>query len=98
MAVPRFEWDERKDASNRRKHRVSFEEAQGVFSDEQALLRDDPDHSESEDRFVLLGFSRNLRLLVVHHTYRVEDDVIRIISARRATGVEKRQYFERWYT
>jgi len=95
MSVPRFEWDERKNASNRLKHRVSFEEAQAVFSDEQALLLNDPDHSETEERFILLGFS-GARILVVHHTYRGDDNVIRIISARRATGAEKRQYTEEW--
>jgi uncharacterized protein len=66
----RFEWDERKNRENQRKHRVSFEDAQSVFLDEAALLIDDPDHSDAEDRFVLLGLNSPLRLLVVCHCYR----------------------------
>jgi len=92
----RFEWDARKDAANRRKHGVSFVEAETVFSDEDALLLDDPGHSTSEDRFVLLGLSSVLRLLVVSHTYREGDDIIRLISARKATRVERAQYDQRW--
>lgn len=64
MAEPRFEWDPRKNAANKRKHGVSFEEAQTVFADEHALLLDDPDHSEAEDRFILLGLSAAFRILV----------------------------------
>ena len=70
MAAPRFEWDPRKDAENQRKHRISFEEAQSVFADEHALLLDDPDHSTTEDRFILVGLSSAFRVLVVVHTYR----------------------------
>ena len=92
----RFAWDQAKDLENQRKHRVSFEEAKTVFVDEHALLLDDPDHSDEEQRFVLLGVSGNLRLLVVCHCYREADDVIRIISARKAVSVERRQYEERW--
>ena len=89
MPALRFEWDNRKAAANLRKHGVSFEEARSVFFDEQARLIDDPDHSEEEDRFVLLGLSGALRLLLVCHCYRSEGEVIRIISARRAThGIE----------
>lgn len=91
----RFEWDERKNASNRKKHKVSFEEARTSFFDEDALLRDDPDHSDLEDRFVLLGMSSTLRILVVCHCLREEGDVIRIISARKATRHEQSQYRER---
>jgi uncharacterized protein len=87
-----FEWDDRKNLANKRKHRVSFEEAQTVFYDEEALLRDDPDHSEGEDRFILLGLSAALRTLVVCHCYRKADQVIRIISARKATRSEGRDY------
>ncbi len=61
----KFEWDSKKAASNLRKHGVSFEDAQTVFADENAKLIDDPDHSEEEDRFVLLGLSSSLRLLIV---------------------------------
>jgi len=92
----RFEWDARKDAANRRKHGISFVEAETVFSDENALLLDDPGHSASEDRFVLLGLSSVLRLLVVSHTYREGDDIIRLISARKATRAERAQYDQRW--
>jgi uncharacterized DUF497 family protein len=69
MAAPRFEWDPRKDAENQRKHRISFEEAKGVFADEHAVLLDDPDHSATEERFVLMGLSAAFRVLVVVHTY-----------------------------
>jgi uncharacterized DUF497 family protein len=90
-----FEWDLRKNASNRRKHGISFEEAQTVFGDENALFMADPDHSIDEDRFILLGLSERLRILVVCHCYRESDDVIRIISARKATRSEQMQYRER---
>ena len=92
MPALRFEWDNRKTAANLRKHGVSFEEARSVFFDEQARLIDDPDHSEEEDRFVLLGLSGALRLLLVCHCYRSEGEVIRIISARRATRTEAKFY------
>jgi uncharacterized protein len=90
-----FSWDARKNASNRKKHGISFEEAQTVFEDENALLIDDPDHSIDEDRFILLGLSARPRILVVCHCYREQDDVIRIISARKATRPEQIQYLER---
>lgn len=88
----RFEWDPSKAQVNLRKHKVSFEDARSVFSDERALLIDDPDHSELEDRFVLLGLSRSLRVLVVVHCYRAEGRVIRIISARKADADEQALY------
>jgi uncharacterized DUF497 family protein len=91
MSQIRFEWDPRKARSNAQKHGVSFEEAQSVFLDEQALLFEDPQPRHEEDRFVLLGLSASLRLLVVVHALR-ERDVIRIISARKATRLETRQY------
>ena len=90
--VLRFEWDPKKAAANLRKHGVSFEDAQTVFADENAKLIDDPDRSEEEDRFVLLGLSSNLRLLVVCHCYRSEGNVIRIVSARKAEGHERDSY------
>jgi uncharacterized DUF497 family protein len=96
MAELRFEWDPRKDAANQRKHGVSFEEAVTVFSDERALLLDDPDHSADEDRFILLGLSASLRALVVCHCYREAEDVIRIVSARKATRAERAEYERRW--
>ena len=91
----RFEWDAQKSEANRRKHGVSFEEAVTVFSDDQAILIADPEHSEAEDRFALLGLSADLRALVVCHCYRFEE-VIRIISARRASRREREQYAKRW--
>ena len=87
----RFDWDPRKASSNERKHGVSFEEARSVFFDEQALLLEDPQPHHEEERFVLLGVSASLRILVVIHALR-EEDVIRIISARKATGLETREY------
>jgi hypothetical protein len=96
VAELRFEWDPDKSAANARKHGVTFEEAESVFADEQALLIDDPDHSEAEERFVLLGLSARLRVLVVVHCYREDDAVIRIVSARKATKPERQRYNERW--
>jgi uncharacterized DUF497 family protein len=92
MSTLRFEWDDRKAAANAKKHSVTFEEAKSVFVDEQAKLIDDPDHSEDEDRFVLLGLSSALRLLLVCHCYRRDGNVIRIISARKATARESQSY------
>ena len=92
----RFEWDERKNVLNQRKHGVSFDEAETVFLDDQALLLDDPDDTRREDRFILLGLSAAMRVLVVCHCYRASGDVIRLISARKATATERRGYFERW--
>ena len=88
----KFIWDKDKAEANSRKHRVSFNEAQTVFYDPNARMIFDPDHSEEEDRFILLGFSSHLRILVVIHCYREEDAVIRIISARKANRYEQRQY------
>lgn len=89
-----FEWNSRKAAENRRKHRVSFEEAKSAFLDENARVIADSDHSADEDRFILLGLSIQLRLLVVVHCYRESENVIRIISARKADASERRQYSE----
>lgn len=89
-----FSWDERKDRENQKKHGVSFNEAKTAFYDENARLTHDPDHSAEEDRFILLGFSAALRMLVVCHCYREEDRVIRIISARKATKKEQKCYRE----
>jgi len=87
-----FVWDENKNQSNQKKHKVNFKEAKSVFFDENARLIDDPDHSENEERFILLGMSFSLRLLVVVHAYRENDEVIRIISARKATKNESKIY------
>ena len=89
----RFEWDPEKNEINKRKHQVSFEEAQTVFYDEEAKVIDDPEHSADEERFIILGFSKRANLLVVCHCYRASETVIRIISARKATKTEMRQYF-----
>ena len=88
----RFAWDDAKAQENLRKHGVSFEEASTVFADGNARLKHDPDHSREEDRFILLGFSSKLRLLLVCHAYRESDEVIRIISARKAMPNERTQY------
>jgi uncharacterized protein len=92
--VLRFEWDDAKVDENKRKHRVSFEEAQTVFYDERGLLIDDED--EEDERFVLIGLSATLRVLVVSHCYRAKDQVIRLISARKATPSERMDYERRW--
>ncbi len=94
MPELRFEWDERKNAENKRKHGVSFEEAQTVFYDDRAILIADPD--EDEERFLLLGLSTTLRTLVVCHCYRVRDEVARISSARKALKEERADYEIRW--
>ena len=88
----RFDWDEKKNRSNQRKHGVSFEEAQSVFFDEDAREFPDPDHSEAEARFLLVGRSVLLRILLICHCFREQSDVIRIISARKATGKERKVY------
>jgi len=95
MAI-RFEWDPAKSAANQKKHRVSFDEASTAFLDENGLRIEDPDHSEDEDRFVLLGLSSSLRLLLVCHCYRAKGGIIRIISARRADRQEKQEYLRRF--
>ena len=90
----RFEWDSFKNGVNGRKHGVSFEEAQTVFHDENARLIPDSDHSKEEDRFILMGVSSKLRILIVCHCYRENKSAIRIISARKATSKERAQYEE----
>lgn len=88
MAAINFEWDKRKASANARKHKVTFDEAKSVFYDERARLIDDPDHSEDEEWFVLLGMSSSARTLVVVHCYRESENTIRLISARKATRTE----------
>lgn len=89
-----FSWDPKKARSNLGKHGVSFEEAQTVFSDENGLLLDDPKHSEREARFLLMGLSSAMRIVVVSHTL-PDGDTIRIMSAREATTSESGEYLER---
>ena len=87
-----FTWDTEKAHKNARKHGISFEEAITVFADERARLIHDPDHSEQEERFILMGLSAKLRVLVIAHTYRSKDNEIRLISARKATKNEQNEY------
>ena len=87
-----FDWDENKNEINKRKHRIDFEEASTVFFDDQAILFDDPEHSEYEERFLLLGMSEYANVCIVCHCYRESDAVIRIISARKATRKEEERY------
>ncbi len=88
-----FEWDEEKNQINIRKHGISFELAQSVFFDDAALLFDDPEHSMDEDRFLIIGYARDVQIYIVSHCYR-DNDVIRIISARKATSNEKQVYLK----
>lgn len=92
MKALHFEWDDAKANANVKKHGVSFDDAKSVFLDEHAKLIPDPDHSIEEERFVLLGYSSSLKVLVVCHCYRAEGRVIRIISARKATRKEMQIY------
>ena len=87
-----FVWDENKNQRNRRKHGITFDEASTAFTDENGRVIFDPEHSEDEDRFILLGLDSSLRLLVVCHCFRENENTIRIISARKATRNEARQY------
>ena len=92
MKSIRFEWDPRKAETNERKHSVTFDEATSVFLDEFALNMSDVEHSDEEDRYLLIGASHALRVLIVCHVFRERDATIRIISARRATRLERTQY------
>ena len=94
MDMIKFEWDENKNTINKKKHNISFEEAKTVFYDEGALLIDDPEHSEDEERFIILGLSTKANLLVVCHCCRDSETVIRLISARKATTRESQQYYD----
>ena len=95
MQFIEFEWDKAKETSNQKKHGVSFEEAKTIFYDPNALLIHDSPHSDHEDRFIMLGVSHILHLLVVCHCYRKDDEIIRIISARKANKIEQKQYKEK---
>lgn len=90
----RFEWDENKNESNQKKHDVAFEDAKTVFYDDYAILFDDPEHSAEEERFLIIGLAENTGICIVSHCYRGSADIIRIISARRATKTEKSIYQE----
>ncbi|MCP4667131.1 MAG: BrnT family toxin [Deltaproteobacteria bacterium] len=91
----RFEWDERKQKTNLKKHGISFDEARTVFFDENAIQFFDPDHSEDEDRFILLGISFKHRIIVVCHCFRAHETVVRIISARKGDRDEEDAYWRR---
>ena len=91
-----FDWDPAKAAANVRKDGISFEEAETAFLDDHALILPDPDHSGEEDRFLLLGLSSALRVLVVVHCYRERATSVRLISARKAARTERAQYDARW--
>lgn len=94
MKSLQFEWDSTKALSNVKKHGITFEEARTVFDDDFARMLHDPDHSQEEERFILLGMSYTLKILTVVHCYRDQDGIIRIISARESTRNEARQYKE----
>jgi len=94
MQSLKFEWDSKKASSNKTKHQITFEEAQTVFLDSNALLIPDPEHSSTEQRFIIMGLSTENRALVVVHCFRKEKSVIRIISARKAGTKEQKTYWE----
>lgn len=93
----KFEWDDGKNYLNQQKHQVSFEEAKSVFYDERAIQFWDEDHSDYEDRFLLVGQSSTMRILLVVHCYREQESIIRIISARKATKNERQYYQQQPY-
>jgi len=93
MQVLEFDWDDQKEATNIRKHGISFREATSVFFDENAIQFLDPDHSDDEDRFLLLGLSVTLKTLVVCHCFREGETVVRIFSARKADKEEEGEYW-----
>lgn len=94
MDTLNFEWDEHKNEINKKKHGLSFETATEVFYDELAILFDDPDHSDDEERFLIIGMLKSSKFCIVSHCYRDNDNVIRLISARMATKSEIRYYQE----
>lgn len=88
-----FHWDSKKEKNNIKKHNISFEEARTIFFDENAIQFFDPDHSDEEDRFILLGMSYRLRVLIVCHCFKESDTLIRIFSARKANKDEEQEYW-----
>ncbi len=89
-----FSWDSKKAKANLKKHKVSFEEAKTVFYDPAAKIAYDPDHSNDEDRYILVGYGQSSSLLFVVHIYKESDEIIHIISARKATNRERRDFEE----
>ena len=96
MDTIRFEWDENKNRIHQKKHQISFEEAKTVFLDDAAILFDDPDHSEYEECFLIIGTTTTEKICIVSHCYRNAEGTIRIISARKATKTERQFYTDRW--
>ena len=94
MDTIQFEWDNNKNATNIKKHKISFEEASTVFYDDRAILFDDPEHSCEEERFLIIGTTMSSKICIVSHCYRDDDEIIRIISARKATKSEQNVYEE----
>ena len=94
MDIISFEWDNNKNIINQRKHKVSFEEASTVFYDDRAIIFDDPEHSYGEERFLIIGATASSKICIVSHCYRENDEIIRIISARKATKYEQNVYEE----
>jgi uncharacterized DUF497 family protein len=92
----KLEWDENKNQTNKFKHGISFEEAATVFYDEYAILFDDPDHSECEERFLIIGMSNEKGVCIISHCYRGTDEIVRIISARKATKTEQVIYSQQF--
>ena len=92
MDTIQFEWDNNKNAINIKKHKISFEEASTVFYDDKAILFDDPEHSYEEERFLIIGTTTLSKICIVSHCYREDDEIIRIISARKATKSEQTVY------
>ena len=90
----KYIWDPDKDAINIKKHGVSFAEAETVFDDVNALYKPDIEHSINEERFIIIGYSSELRLLIVCHCYKENDEIVRIISARKASNSERKEYEE----
>jgi uncharacterized protein len=88
-----FAWDSKKNVANEKKHGISFDEAKTVFYDEASIRYFDPDHSGDEDRFIMVGLSQKLRILIVCHCFRENDSIIRIISARKASKGEEDAYW-----
>ena len=91
METLKFEWDPNKNETNKKKHGLSFETAKEVFYDEFAILFDDPDHSDDEERFLIIGETKAEQICIVSHCYRDHENVIRIISARRATRTDRQK-------
>ena len=94
METLKFEWDPNKNEINKKKHGLSFETAKEVFYDEYAVLFDDPEHSDEEDRFLIIGSVKTAQICIVSHCYRDNENSIRIISARKATKSEQLYYLD----